>query len=65
MNESDVNHLKLLMGMDQFREAVKTIPPVVWMYFTQLTEQGFTHEQAFALTREFQALFLTSAFNKK
>jgi hypothetical protein len=55
-----MKHEEILLdfNMDQALAATKTITRMVWNYYKGLTEAGFSKEEAFQLTMEYQKRFL-------
>jgi len=46
--------MDFLAQLDQLKALLRDISPVLWGYYFELKKQGFTDEQAFQLTRDFQ-----------
>lgn len=46
--------MNIFQAFEQIQEMLKDLSPVLWSYKENLKKQGFTEEQAFQLTRDYQ-----------
>jgi hypothetical protein len=50
---------RLRAEMDQARETMKEFPPLLWAFYNESVESGFSEAQAFQLTISYMAATLT------
>lgn len=50
--------MHLFQALEQFRETLRDVSPILWGYYNDLIKQGFNEEQAFQLTMEIQRSIL-------
>lgn len=55
---------KMIAAADQAGEGIKLFAPVMFAYFEALVNQGFTREEALALTMAYQNTFFLSLRSK-
>lgn len=46
--------MDFIQQLEQMQAMLRDITPIVWTYYKNLLDQGFTEKQAFELTRDCQ-----------
>jgi hypothetical protein len=51
----------IIAALEQMQATLRDLSPVLWSYYYNLKQQGFSNEQAFKLTNDFQNIMLSNS----